>query len=129
MNVGKTPVPRWSGLKSDPEFGLDGCLGDVDRENVLDLLTVIEDERRFRAAAALLIEDPVERERYSAMTRKDTALLANIRHGLAHVTRRHMSRRERARRLEIYARQLMARSQRQRRYALLPTTNIQGGGR
>ena len=37
------------------EFGLDGCPRDVDRENVLDLITVIEDERRFHAAAAVMV--------------------------------------------------------------------------
>lgn len=127
MNVDKTRISRKSGMKSDPEFGLDGRPGNVDRENVLDLLTVIEDERRYRAAAALLIENPLERHRYNAMTREDMALVANVRHGLAHVMRRHMSSCERARQLEIYARQLMARSQRPHRRALLPTTNLQRG--
>lgn len=127
MNVDKTRVSRARGSKSDIELDLDGHLQNVDQGNVLDLLVVIDDERRFHAAAALLTEDPVDRERYRAMARDDTALLASIRHCLARVTRSHASRRERIRQLELYAYRLMNRSQQPRRYALASTTNLQGG--
>jgi hypothetical protein len=100
----------------------------VDRENLLDLLAVIEDERRFHAAAALVVRDPAERDRYRAMTREDTALLANIRHGLASVARRHLSHHQRARQLAVYARRLMARSHLPGSYRLSSTTHLQRGG-
>ncbi|HET9819798.1 MAG TPA: hypothetical protein VFP92_11605 [Rhodanobacteraceae bacterium] len=128
MNVDKARILRTRHPGSDPECGLDGQPEDVDRESVLDLLALIEDERRFHAAAALVVRDPVERDRYRAMTREDTALLANIRHGLASVTRRHLSRHQRARQLAVYARRLMARSQLAGRYPLSSTTNLQRGG-
>lgn len=126
MNVGKPRVSYRRGRHSD-KFALEGCSGTVALENVLDLLVVVEDERRFHSAAALLTEDPVDRARCRAMARDDSALLANIRHDLARGKHRRMSRRERARQLELYAYRLMAGSQRPRRYALVSTTNIQGG--
>lgn len=126
MNVDKDSVPRKSRGTADIEFGLDGRPHDVDRENVLDLIAVIEDERRFHAAAAVMATDPLEGERYRAMAREAGALLANIRHGLARMTQRHLSRRERIREMERYAYRLMARSQRTRRRRLSSNFNLQG---
>lgn len=127
MNGAKASIARRKVWESDPQLGLEGCHDDVDRENVLDLLVVIEDERRFHAAAALLTEEPVECERYRALVREDAALLANIRHGLASAARRRLSHRERIRQLEGYMRRLLVRSQQSRGHALLSTGNIQGG--
>lgn len=111
MNVYEKPANRMKSSQADTWLRLNVRHRDVDRENVLDLLVVIEDERRFHAAAALLTEDPVECERYRAMTREDSALLADIRRGLAQVAQRHLSRRVRAHRLEGYAGRLMDWSQ------------------
>lgn len=126
MNVDKDRVPRKGRGTPDLEFGLEGRPRDVNRENVLDLIEVIEDERRFHAAAAVMATDPLEGERYRAMAREAGALLANIRHGLARMTQRHLSRHERAREMERYAFRLMARSQRTRRRRLSSNFNLQG---
>ncbi len=107
-------------------FGLDGRPQDVDRENVLDLMAVIEDERRFHAAAAVMARDPLEGERYRAMAREAAALLANIRHGLAHIAQRHLSHHQRALEMERYAYRLIARSQRTRRRRLSSAFGLQG---
>jgi hypothetical protein len=98
----------------------------VDRENVLDLIEVIENERRFHAAAAVMASDPLESERFRAMAHEAGALLANIRHGLARIARRRLSRRERAREMERYACRLMARSHRPRRHRLSSNFHLQG---
>ncbi|MGH8191605.1 MAG: hypothetical protein ACREP2_09180 [Rhodanobacteraceae bacterium] len=93
---------------------------------MLDLLTVIEDERRFHAAAAVMARDPVEGEHYRAMAHDAAALLADVRHGLASITQRHLSRRERARQMERYAWRLMTRSQQSRRHVLSSVAHLQG---
>ena len=107
MNVAKTPVIRMKDWQADTEFRPNGRHSDVDRENVLDLLVLVEDERRFHAAVAVLTENPVECERYRALAREDSARLANLRQGLAHVAHQHLSRPKRARQLERYVDQLM----------------------
>ena len=127
MNVDKIRVARRRRSESDPKWGVDSRVKGLGRENILDLLEVIEDEGRFHAAAGLLTQDPVERERYRRLARADSALLASIRHGLACAARQHVSHHERTRELQRYA-QLMVGSQRRRSYALLSTTNVQGGG-
>lgn len=111
MNVNKMSVTRMKGRQVDVEFGLNGRHKDGDRENVLDLLVVIEDERRFYAAVALLSEHPVECERYRALAHEDAALLASIRQGMADIAQRHPSRHERTRQLGRYVGQLMDWSQ------------------
>lgn len=111
MKVDKNSVGRMKDLQADAKSGSNERYKDVDRENVLDLLVVIEDERRFHAAAAVLTEDPVECERYRALAHEGAALLANVRQGMAHVAQRHLSRRERTRQLEQYAGRLMDWSQ------------------
>lgn len=126
MNVDRNRVPKRTRGTPDIEFGLDGCLRDVDRENVLDLITVIEDERRFHAAAAVMARDPLEGEHYRAMAHEAGALLANVRHDLASINRRHLSRRERARAMERYAYRLMMRSHRTRRRRLSSNFNLHG---
>jgi len=60
------------------------------------------------------------------MAHEAGALLANIRHGLARITERHLSRRERAREMERYAYRLMARSHRTRRRRLSSNFHLQG---
>lgn len=128
MNVDKAHGSQPSDWETHLEFSLEGHHQNVDRENVLDLLVVIEDERRFHAAAALLTEDPAETERYRALVHEDSALLANIKRGLAHVTAdRHLSRRERARKLDLYACRLMEGSQTAAPRHMLSTTTTQGG--
>lgn len=129
MNVGRNRVSRTRGRTSDPESGLDGRPHDVGHENVLDLITVIEDERRFHAAAAVMARDPAEEERYRAMAHDAAALLADIRHGLARIAQRRLSRRQRAREMENYAYRLMARTQRPRLRVLSSTAHLQGAQR
>ncbi|HET7593674.1 MAG TPA: hypothetical protein VFK00_11815 [Rhodanobacteraceae bacterium] len=126
MRMEKNRVSRRRVGASDLEFGLEGCPHGVDRENVLDLITVIEDEHRFHAAAAVMARDPAERERCLAMAHDAAALLANIRHGLASATRGRLSGRERARRMEQYAYRLMVRTQRPRHRVLSSTAHLQG---
>lgn len=126
VNVDRNRVPRRTRGTPDIEFGLEGCPRNVDRENVLDLITIIEDERRFHAAAAVMARDPLEGEHYRAMAHEAGALLADIRHGLARITQRHLSRRERAREMERYAYRLMSRSHRTRRRRLSSNFNLQG---
>lgn len=126
MNVDKTPVTRMKHPQADAEVRLDGRHRDVNRENVLDPLVVINDERRIHAAAALLTEDPIECERQRALTREDSALVANIRRGMAHVVQRHLSRRVRARKLDVYARRLMDWSQLAAPRHELSPTSMQG---
>ena len=124
MNMEKNRISRRR--TSDLEFGLEGCPHGVDRDNVLDLITVIEDERRFHAAAAVMARDPVERERCRAMAQDAAAILANIRHELARTSHRHLSGRESARQMEHYAYRLMVRTQRPRHRMLSSTAYLQG---
>jgi hypothetical protein len=126
VSVDRIRVPGRTRGVSETEFGLDGRPRDVDQENVLDLIEVLENERRFHAAAAVMASDPMEGERYRAMAREAGALLANIRHDLARMARRRLSRRERAREMERYAYRLMARSHRPRRRRLSSNFHLQG---
>lgn len=126
MNVDRIRVPGRIRGASETEFGLDGRPRDVDHENVLDLIEVIEDERRYHAAAAVMASDPLEGERYRAMAREAGALLANVRHDLARISRRRLSRRERALEMERYAYRLMARSLRPRRRRLSSHLHLRG---
>ncbi|MGH8216261.1 MAG: hypothetical protein ACREPZ_11290 [Rhodanobacteraceae bacterium] len=126
MGVDKERSPQRSRRRSHVGFGLGGRPRDVNHENVLDLITVIEDEHRFHAAAAVMARDPGERERCRAMAHDAAALLANVRHGLAHITHRHLSRRERDRQMEQYAYRLMVRTQQPRRRVLSSTAHLQG---
>ncbi len=127
VNVDKERILAGAGRKPDPLLDLEKRHGDVDRESVLDLIAVIEDERRMRAAAAVLSSDTAVRERYRAQVREDSAMLASIRQGLARTAREHLSRREQARQLEAYACQLMVRSQQSYNHAPRSTTKAQGG--
>lgn len=129
MDVGKNRVSRTGRGAPDALLGLDGRPRDMNHENVLDLITVIEDEHRFHAAAAVMARDPAERERYLAMARDAAALLASVRHGLARISQRRLSRRQRAREMEIYAHRLMVRTQRPRRRMLSSTPHLQGAER
>lgn len=126
MNVDKDRVLRRFRGTPEVSCGRDGAPADADRENVLDLIAVIEDERRFHAAAADRSHDPLERERYRALAREAAALLANIRHGLARIALGQLSRRQRAREMERYACSLMARSLQSRRHRLSSNCNMQG---
>ena len=126
MNVDKTSVTQTKGRQAAAQFGLNGPDTDIDRENVLDLLAVLEDDRRFHAAAALLTEDPVECERYRVLAHDAAALLANIRHGLAHVAQQHLSRGKRTRQLERYVERLIDGSQMSAGYHEWSTVDTQG---
>ena len=79
VNVDKERILAGAGRKPDPLLDLEKRHGDVDRESVLDLIAVIEDERRMRAAAAVLSSDTAVRERYRAQVREDSAMFASIR--------------------------------------------------
>ena len=126
MNANKTSVTQMKDRQADGESRLSERHTDVVRENVLDLLVVIEDERRFQAAVALLTEDPVECERYRALAHEGAVLLANIRQDMAQVARRHLSRYERTRQLERYVGQLTDWSQMSAGRAGWSTINVQG---
>lgn len=126
MNVDKTTVTRMKDSQPDAECGLDGRDRNVDCENVLDLLGVLEDERRFHAATALLTEDPAECERYRALAHEDATLLANVRHDLAHVAEQHLSRDQRTRQLERYVDRLIESSQMSAGRHGRSTINMQG---
>lgn len=112
MNVSKAAVARMNDRKSVAVVGPNGRDADADRESVLDLLFVLEDERRSHAAAAVLSEDPAECERYRALAHESTALLANIRQGMAHVAQQQLSGGKRSRQLERYVERLIDGSQR-----------------
>lgn len=129
MDVAKNHDSRRRSGAADLEFGLEGRPRGVDHENVLDLLAVIEDERRFHAAAAVMARDPAESERCRAMASDAAALLAEIRHALARTSHRRLSPRERARRLEHYAYRLMVRTQRPRHRVLSSTAHLHGAER
>ena len=126
MNANKTSVTRTKDRQADGKSRLSARHTDVVRENVLDLLVVIEDERRFQAAVALLTEDPVECERYRALAYEGAVLLANIRQDMAQVARRHLSRGERTRQLERYVSQLADWSQMSAGRSGWSTINVQG---
>lgn len=126
MRVDQTSVIRMTDWETDAEFKLDGCRTGIDRENLLDLLAVVEDERRFHAAAALLTQDPVECGRFRALATEDSSLVTNVRQGMAQVAQRHLSHRENARQLERYASRLIDRSQRAAPRHVLSTASVQG---
>lgn len=126
MNANKTSVTRSKDRQADGKLGMNERHTDIGRENVLDLLVVIEDERRFQAAVALLTEDPVECERYRALAHEGAVLLANIRQDMAQVARRHLSRCERTRQLERYVGQLTDWSQMSAGRSGRSTINVQG---
>ena len=126
MKVAKTPVIRLNNPQADTGFRLDGRRSGLDRENVLDLLVIIDDERRFHAAAAVLTENPIECERYRALASEDSARLANLKQGLAHVAHQHLSPHKRARQLERYVDQEMDWSRMSVGRHGWSTTNMQG---
>lgn len=127
MNGGKSRVRSMVVREPDPLLALEKQSGEVDLDNVLDMIGVVEDERRVRAAAAVLSGDRALCEQYRAEVREDSALLASIRQALARGTNGQLSRRERTRQLQGYVQQLIIRTQPSQNYAPRSTTKAQGG--
>lgn len=91
-----------------PRYGAATRAGCVDRDNVLDLLEVVANERRVDAAAAVLARDPAEREWYRTKAHEAAALLADVRKGLASAAHQHVSPRERSLEMERCVARLIA---------------------
>jgi len=73
----------------------------MDNTTLLDMIAVLEEERRFNEAAALLCSNAAQRKQYAAKVRQGSAAIRAIRHDMAG------GKRVRAERIENYIDQLI----------------------
>ncbi len=74
----------------------------VDKSMVLDLLDLIDDDRRVHETAAVMAAHPAQRARFAELSRREAALVSVVRRGMAHLASGHASASEQARRLDEY---------------------------
>jgi hypothetical protein len=55
----------------------------MDQANLLDMIAVIDEERRYNEAAAVMAQRPTEREAFGHRARQATALVSLIRREMA----------------------------------------------
>jgi hypothetical protein len=65
----------------------------MDRANLLDMLAVMDEERRFNEAAALVAWRPAQRETFARKARQGAAAVCMIRRELASAHSNHSTRR------------------------------------
>jgi hypothetical protein len=73
----------------------------MDDANLLDMIAVLEEERRFNEAAALLCTNAAQRNEFARRARAGATAIRTIRHEMAR-TRSGHSRRRRSRRIDTY---------------------------
>ncbi len=78
----------------------------MDDANLLDMLAVLEEERRFNEAAALLCTNAAQRNEFARRARAGATAIRTIRHEMARARTSH-SRRRRNRRIDLYIDQLI----------------------
>jgi hypothetical protein len=71
----------------------------MDDANLLDMIAVLEEERRFNEAAALLCTNAVQRGEFARKARAGAHAIRTIRHEMAR-TRTSHSRRRRSHRID-----------------------------
>ena len=82
-------------------------MNNVDKSMVLDLLALVDDDRRSHETAAVISDHPTQRASFAAMSRKESALASTVRQGMARLTRGNPSASQQARQLDAYARLLV----------------------
>lgn len=65
----------------------------MDQANLLDMLAVIDQERRYNEAAALVALRPSQRETFARKARQGAAAIRLIRHEMASARNKHSRRR------------------------------------
>jgi hypothetical protein len=73
----------------------------MDDANLLDMIVVLEEERRFNEAAALLCTNAAQRSEFARRARAGATAIRTIRHEMAR-TGTNRSRRRRSRRVDTY---------------------------
>ncbi|HXS72948.1 MAG TPA: hypothetical protein VN725_02810 [Rhodanobacteraceae bacterium] len=69
----------------------------MDNTNLLDMIAVLEEERRFNQAAALLCSNAAQRRQFAIKAKQGAAAISAMRHEMA-----RSSSRARARRIDNY---------------------------
>lgn len=82
-------------------------MDNVDKATVLDLLVIIDDERRLHATAAVLASGEAERQHHASIARENAMLISSIKRDMARSTLQHASRARQARRLDVYVERLL----------------------
>lgn len=63
---------------------------DTDTATLLDLITLIDDDRRFHQAAALLASNAEDKAQYAYQSRCEASVISRIRRGMARKSQRRM---------------------------------------